>query len=90
MVLIMGEEQIDRDSGVQPYRQLAGILRRQIQARAEGYRLPAEKALAAQYDVSPATVRKALDELRREGLVETVPGYGSRALAPEERGEPDP
>ena len=86
----MDEEQIDRASGVQPYRQLADILRRQIGASAEGYRLPAEKALAAQYDVSPATVRKALDELRREGLVETVPGYGSRVLAPEERGPDRP
>ena len=81
----MGEEQIDRASGVQPYRQLAGILRRQIEGGTRAGALPSEKQLAAQFGVSPASTRKALATLREAGLIETIPGWGSYVVPPEDR-----
>jgi GntR family transcriptional regulator len=40
-------------------------------------RLPSEPALASTYGVSRVTVRRALDELAREGLIERRPGSGT-------------
>ncbi len=44
---------------------------------AAGYRLPGEKGLADEYGVAVGTVRQALDELRRRGLVATLPAKGT-------------
>jgi GntR family transcriptional regulator len=44
---------------------------------APGYRLPGEKELAETYGVAVGTVRQALDELRRRGLVATLPAKGT-------------
>ena len=55
---------------------------------ARGERLPGEHALASRFQVSRATVRRALAELQRDGYIATQPGSGSfvtydgRALAP--------
>ncbi len=38
--------------------------------------LPSEAALSAHYGVSRVTVRRALEELRRDGLVESRQGFG--------------
>jgi len=43
---------------------------------AEGEQLPSEAALAAQFGVATVTLREALVELRRHGLVETRRGRG--------------
>jgi DNA-binding FadR family transcriptional regulator len=43
---------------------------------ADGEQLPAEAALAAQFGVATVTLREALVELRRHGLVETRRGRG--------------
>ncbi len=40
-------------------------------------RLPSEPALAVEYGISRVTVRRALDELAREGLIERKPGSGT-------------
>ncbi|WP_342446983.1 GntR family transcriptional regulator [Azorhizobium doebereinerae] len=40
-------------------------------------RLPSEPTLAVDYGVSRVTVRRALDELEREGLIERKPGSGT-------------
>ncbi|MFW5842964.1 MAG: GntR family transcriptional regulator [Spirochaetota bacterium] len=42
-----------------------------------GMALPSEQSLATEFDVTRATVRKALDELRREGVIKTERGKGS-------------
>jgi len=70
---------IRRDTAEPPSRQLAAILRSQIESGelAPGARLPAIMALADQYEIAPVTVRKALDILKREGLVHGVSGYGT-------------
>lgn len=61
-------------------------LQREISAgRHAGGRLPPEVELARRFAVSRPTVARALDELRRQGLVERRPGVGTtvrRAAAP--------
>jgi GntR family transcriptional regulator len=60
------------------YRFIAEELRRQVEAGdfAAGRLLPSESALSAEYDVSRITVRKALELLREEGLVDARQGLG--------------
>jgi DNA-binding GntR family transcriptional regulator len=41
-----------------------------------GDRLPSEADLVAEFGVSRTTARRALDELRRQGLVRWEPGRG--------------
>jgi DNA-binding GntR family transcriptional regulator len=58
----------------QPLRiRIAASLRQQISdgALPEGARLPSEASIAEQWKVSRPTVRLALDELRREGMIVT-------------------
>ncbi len=40
-------------------------------------RLPGERALAEQYGVALGTIRRAIEELRRRGLVVTLPSKGT-------------
>ncbi len=44
---------------------------------AAGAQLPSQRELAEQLVVSPLTVKKAYDELEREGLIETQRGRGT-------------
>jgi CheY-like chemotaxis protein len=44
---------------------------------AEGERLPAHTALAAEFGISPMTARQVLQRLEREGLVTLKPGLGT-------------
>ena len=47
-----------------------------------GHQVPPERQLAGQYGVSVITVRRALDELAREGRLERTRGRGTFVLAP--------
>lgn len=60
------------------YREIAAALRRRVEAGefASGRLLPSESELSAEYGASRVTVRKALEELRAEGLVEAHQGLG--------------
>ncbi|MDQ1629279.1 MAG: GntR family transcriptional regulator [Actinomycetota bacterium] len=60
------------------FRQLAHELRERISLGdfGESGALESEAALGRRYDVSRVTVRKALEELREQGLVESRPGAG--------------
>lgn len=73
------EARIDRGSYEPPYAQLAGILRRQIAAGRfrVGDRLPSEPQLCRLYQVSPMTVRRAINNLLDLGAVVTTPGKGT-------------
>ena len=64
--------------------QLADEIERE--RRAAGSRLPPERAMAEHYGVSRATLRRALDELAQDGVVERVPG--GWAVASRVVGEP--
>ncbi len=69
----------------QTYRSLAHAVRHGVFEA--GSRLPAERTLAAQFGVSRATLRNALQRLSEEGLLESVLGSGWY-VAPHVVGEP--
>ena len=74
-VIIMS---IDREGPVPPYRQIAGIIRKRI-AEGEilpGRRIPSLVELEQEFGVARDTLRKAVQVLKDEGLVETVTGMG--------------
>jgi GntR family transcriptional regulator len=61
------------------WKQLAAVLRQMIQSGELKPRapLPSESQLQQQYEVSRGTIRKALDQLREDGLVVTITGRGT-------------
>lgn len=48
----------------------------------DGAMLPAERDMAEGYGVAVGTIRRAVDELRRRGLVVTLPSKGTYVKAP--------
>jgi len=73
------QESLNRRSGLPLYRQLYEVLRAQISSGAwrPGDMLPTETSLLDQYQVSRATVRRALDALVQEGLIYRERGRGT-------------
>jgi GntR family transcriptional regulator len=80
------QRRIDFTSERARFRQLADILRHRITTGEwePGQNLPSEADLGSEYEISQATVRRALAVLRVEGHVESVPGLPWRVR---ERGE---
>ncbi|GHH59784.1 GntR family transcriptional regulator [Lentzea cavernae] len=70
---------INQASGVAPFRQVAAALRDQISQGkyVAGGRIPSARDIATEFEVSPVTAQRALDELRADGLIETRRGTGS-------------
>lgn len=70
---------IDRDSYEPAYVQLVNILRQQVASGVfrPGDRLPSESALRRQFDLSPMTVRRAINILADQGVVVTSQGKGT-------------
>lgn len=66
------------------YQRIAGDLRRRVAAGeiAAGRLLPSEAELGRSYAASRVTVRKALETLRDEGLVDSRQGFGWFVAAP--------
>lgn len=64
------------------YRQIAAELRDQILSGRlkPGDKLEGQAVLMDRYGVSMATVVRALDDLRRDGLLKTEPGIGTTVL----------
>ncbi len=60
------------------YRAIADDLRRRVESGepGTGHLLPSESELSGAYEVSRVTVRKALELLRDEGLVDARQGLG--------------
>ncbi|HEY1968653.1 MAG TPA: GntR family transcriptional regulator, partial [Pseudonocardia sp.] len=76
----MGVEfRIERRSGVPPYLQLVGQVKRALRLGGlqVGDRLPTAKEVVARTAVNPNTVLKAYRELERDGLVDPRPGVGT-------------
>lgn len=74
--------QLVRQSGIAVWAQIATALRGEIERGLdEDDWLPAEPELAARFGVNRHTLRRAVDELIAEGLVERVHGRGTRVLA---------
>jgi GntR family phosphonate transport system transcriptional regulator len=63
------------------YRELAGVLRDELQSMSPGDYLPAEVQLAARFAVNRHTLRRAVDELVLEGRLLRQQGKGTRVLA---------
>ena len=73
---------LDPDSEVPLYRQLADHLRRRIAD--EGLtRLPSQRTLEQEYGVSLPTVQAAVELLIADGLVRVSPGKGTFVTRPE-------
>lgn len=67
-----------RNPGIPHYRRIADNLLATLQAPGEPVRpLPSENALAKRYGVARNTARRALEELRAQGLVRRLRGSGS-------------
>ena len=81
---VMGQQRrTDPTADRAEYRQLADFLRDDM-ARGvlpPGRLLPSERRLSQEYDLSVTSVRRALEVLRREGLIVTTRGLGSRVRA---------
>jgi GntR family transcriptional regulator len=75
---------LDHNSSSPLYRQLAGVLRTRITAGGArpGERLPSEAQLVEEFGVSRITVRQALADLEREGLLERSAGRGTFVRSP--------
>jgi GntR family transcriptional regulator len=58
------------------YQQIAQTLRERIATVGPGHVLPSESELSAEFGVSRVTVRRALETLRDERLVESRQGFG--------------
>lgn len=68
---------IDPESPVHPYEQVARQLREQIKSGKIDSQLPSITDLTAQTGLAVGTVRRAINILVKEGLVQTVPGRGT-------------
>jgi GntR family transcriptional regulator len=69
--------QIDETSPEHPYLQLAGLLRADIESGKITSQLPSITQLTEETRLAVGTVRRAINILVKEGLVETVPGRGT-------------
>lgn len=69
---------IDREGPVPPYQQVAAAVRKRIESGEipPGRRIPSLVELEAEFGVARDTLRKAVQVLKDEGLVETVRGMG--------------
>jgi GntR family transcriptional regulator len=78
---------IDPDDREPVYRQLADIIRGQINAGEipPGRAVPSKRVLCQRYDVSTRTVDSAMAVLREERLIVTERGKGLYVTRPEER-----
>src|SRR6201996_5251390 len=70
---------VHRQDGISLWRQIANRLRADIAAGANppGAQLPTEAEMSARFGVNRHTVRRALEELSRDGLVRVEQGRGS-------------
>ncbi len=68
-----------REAGVSLWRQIARTIEQEIEAGqyAPGARLPTEAEMSARFAVNRHTVRRALEEMSRQGMVRVEQGRGS-------------
>jgi GntR family transcriptional regulator len=83
---------LTKESSTPLHIQLASLLREQILCKAllPNTRLPSERDLCTQYNISRITVRQALNTLAQEGLVHSSVGKGTFVAAPHLREELQP
>jgi DNA-binding GntR family transcriptional regulator len=69
--------EVDHESAVPLYVQVAGILRGRIESGELRSRVPSLKSISQEFGVSHVTAEKAVQVLKDEGLVEVVIGKGT-------------
>jgi GntR family transcriptional regulator len=71
---------VELKPGVPAYEQVLYAARKAIVSGdlKPGDAFPSVRTLSAEFQLNPNTVQKALAALKREGLVETLPGIGNR------------
>ena len=67
---------IDPDSAVPPYEQVAKMLRDEIAEGTLTSRIPSVHTIAAHHHVSQRVAARALEMLKGEGMIVSVPGQG--------------
>jgi len=82
---------LDRESPLPLYKQIETILRSDIMLGniPQGSLLPSEQIYCDKFNVSRITIRKALDELSRDGLITRIQGKGTIVSSPRKRLIPD-
>jgi DNA-binding GntR family transcriptional regulator len=88
----MARTEIDPSDSMHLYRQIAEILRGQIESGklpARGF-LPSKLTLTRRFSVSARTIDSATGLLKDWGYIRTVIGRGFWILPPEERGQAHP
>jgi GntR family transcriptional regulator len=81
------DDDLDRDSPVPLYEQLAAVLRRAIDDGRITARVPSEPTLVQEYGVSRGTAGRAVQILVEAGYVKISPGKGAFVVPPAERGK---
>ena len=86
-VIAVNDRALDPDDREPLYRQLAAIIREQIQSGQIPPRraVPSKRMLRQQYGISARTVDAAMTLLRDEGLVEREQGKGLFVTEPDQR-----
>lgn len=76
---------IERDHPKPLHLQLTEIMRDRIKSKyyAEMSRLPSEREICEEFSVSRTTVREMIRELKREGLINVLPGRGAYVCSPQ-------
>lgn len=74
--------EVDHDSPTPVWRQVAAILRSEIESGQYPVKLPGELRLSQDLGVARQTVRKAIALLRDEGLVTVSPAKGVYIVKP--------
>jgi DNA-binding GntR family transcriptional regulator len=70
-------DKIDHHAGGPVWMQLTAVLRAELRRMKSGQMLPSVRTLVQDYEVSDATVKHALAQLRTEGLIISYAGKGS-------------
>ena len=83
------EDDLDRDSPVPLYEQLAAVLRTAIDSGRVTARLPSEPTLVQEYGVSRGTAGRAVQLLVEAGYVRISRGKGAFVVPEGERPGPD-
>jgi GntR family transcriptional regulator len=77
--MTIGTEGHARLTGVTRYHQVAAVMRSRISEGhyGPGQALPSEQALAQEFGYSTETVRRALDQVQKEGWIDRIQGRGT-------------
>ena len=74
---------IDPDSAVPPYEQVAKMMRDEIAEGTLTSRIPSVHTIAEHHHVSHRVAARALEILKGEGMIVSVPGQGDFVRHPE-------